>query len=71
MTRDIVIKQYGDKRTIWLNEGYLVRMCGVSTGYLRVARVKYKNNLPLDSRGLDILPDCTKSWRWARLNGRF
>lgn len=71
MTRDIVIKQYGDKRTIWLNEGYLVRSCAVNTDYLRVARVLYKNNLPLSARRLDILPDCAKSWRWARMDGAF
>ena len=67
MTRDIVIKPYGDKRTIWLNEGYLARMCGVSTDYLRVARVMYKNSIPESARGLNILPDCVK--RTIRLFG--
>lgn len=71
MARSVVIKRYGDRRTIWLNESYLVQSCGVNANYLRVVRAMYKNNLPVSSRMLDILPDYAKSWRWARMDGVF
>lgn len=71
MTRDIIIKQHGDRRNIWLSERYLTQTSGIGMDYLRVVRVMYKNSLPLSARGFDVLPDCAKSWRWARIGGAF
>lgn len=72
MAHHILIKQYGNKHTIWLNESYLMQMCDIKSEYLRVRiRPLYRDSVPLSSRNLAILPDSGKSWRWARINNAF
>lgn len=71
MSKQVIIKKYGEKRTIWLSEAMVVEHCGVDSDYLRVVRVFYKNNVSERYRGLDVLPQTGKAWRWAKIDGRF
>jgi hypothetical protein len=56
--QNIIIKTYGDKRTLWVSEYYIVQRTGVSDVVLRNNRAMYKAGK-------------RKCWRWDRINGGF
>lgn len=56
--KKFVIKQYADKRTVWLSEAYVKEVCGVSDGYMKVARNRATKNK-------------NASWQFMKMDGTY
>lgn len=70
---DIIVRTFLDTPTVWVSEQLI---CGTLRGnmdeYLRMSgRKNYKKSVSPCHRTKDILPVTGKSWRYARINGRF
>lgn len=68
----VIVKRYGDNRTIWLQEGYLCEQAGVSDGYLRKrARTLFFDSVPASCRNRSLLPATGMSWRFTQIDGTY
>jgi hypothetical protein len=71
---DIIIRKPANELPqVWLSEQFLLNnLQGLSKTYLDVkARPVYKNSVTACYRKNTWLPDTGKSWRWAKVNGKF
>lgn len=70
---DIIIRTFQDTPTVWVSERLICDTLGSGMDeYLRVcARGNYKSSVSPCHRTKDILPATGKSWRYARIGGRF
>lgn len=70
---DILVKTTQSISTMWVSERYICAAIGDDMGeYLRAkGRFRYKSSVSPSSRTKNILPDTGKSWRYARINGKF
>ena len=70
---DIIVRTFQNTPTVWVSERLICDALGDNMDeYLRVcARSKYKSSVSPCHRMKDILPVTGKSWRYARIDGRF
>lgn len=69
---DIIIRNSGDKQTVWLSQRLVIDVCGMSEDFLRTkARPRYKASVQACYHHHNILPDTGKSWRWAKMESGF
>ena len=65
--------EFPSSPTIWVPEGYIVKLCNVSTRYLAKARTLYKRSVMSSIiPGLQdtfLLEKSHKAWRWAFKGG--
>lgn len=70
--QDIFIQKERNNRTLWVSHDMLLRVCtGLSDGYLRKERTKYKKSIAPSFHDRNILPDSGKAWRFAKIEGSF
>lgn len=69
---DIIIRNSGDKQTVWLSQRLVIDVCGMSEDFLRTkARPRYKASVQACYHHHNILPDTGKGWRWAKMESGF
>lgn len=69
---DIIIRNDKNGKTVWVCQDFLMRTCdGLSDGYMRKVRAKYKAEVSPSLKDRDILPDTGKAWRFAIIDKRF
>ncbi|WP_139420931.1 DDE-type integrase/transposase/recombinase [Chryseobacterium mulctrae] len=68
---DIITKQSGDKRTVWLSQRFIMEVCDIADSHFRKNRATYKNSVQKCYHHHNILPDSGKGWRWAKMDAGF
>lgn len=70
---DIIVRTFQNTPTVWVSERFICNTLGSGMDeYLRTAgRRNYKSSVSPCHRTKDILPVTGKSWRYARIDGRF
>ena len=69
---DIIIRNTGDKQTVWLSQRFVIEVCDISEDFLRTsARKRYKQSVQKCYHHHNILPDSGKGWRWAKMEAGF
>lgn len=70
---DIIVRRFQEATTLWVSERYICEVLGdTMSDYLwKRGRTSYKKSVSPCHQSKDILPDTGKSWRYARINGRF
>lgn len=70
---DIIVRTFQNTPKVWLSERFICNELGNDTAdYCRkFARPTYKKSVSPCHRTKDILPATGKSWRYARIDGRF
>ena len=71
-TAKVIVKRYGDNRTIWIREDYLCEATGVKSDYLwKFCRPNFLKSLSPSQRTRELLPATGTSWRFAKMGGTF
>ncbi|MCD8270919.1 MAG: hypothetical protein LUD46_22525 [Parabacteroides sp.] len=70
---DIIVRTFQNAPTVWVSERFICNTLGRGMNeYLRTkGRLNYKASVSPCHRTKDILPATGKSWRYARIDGRF
>lgn len=70
---DIIVRQTNGIESLWISEGLLSEVCGLSEGYFWVSRNRYKKSVRACdlAKYKEFLPDSGKGWRWAKTNWGF
>ena len=70
---DIIVRTFQNTSTVWVSERFICNTLGKGMDdYLRTkGRSNYKASVSPCHRTKDILPATGKSWRYARIDGRF
>lgn len=70
---DIIVRTFQNTPTVWVSEQLICNTLGDGMDeYLRTkGRLNYKSSVSPCHRTKDILPATGKSWRYARIDGRF
>lgn len=70
---DIIVRTFQNSPTVWVSERLICDTLGENMeDYLRIrGRLTYRQSVSPCHRTKDILPATGKSWRYARIDGRF
>ncbi|MCS2894411.1 hypothetical protein NXY11_01755 [Parabacteroides faecis] len=70
---DIIVRTFQNTPTVWVSERFICNTLGDDTAdyFRKFARPTYKKSVSPCHRTKDILPVTGKSWRYARIDGRF
>lgn len=70
---DIIVRTFQNTPTVWVSERFICNTLGDNMeDYLRIrGRLTYRQSVSPCHRTKEILPATGKSWRYARIDGRF
>ena len=65
---NVIVKHYGNQRTIWLSEDFLTKKASATDGYLRKMRSLFLSSVPDSLRCRALLPKTGTAWRFTVIN---
>ena len=70
---DIIVRTFQNTPTVWVSERFICNTLGSDmSDYLRIrGRLTYRQSVSPCHRTKEVLPVTGKSWRYARIDGRF